>query len=98
MLPPALVPYAPIIVIVLVFLDGLFFGLAFKKGITAFVFVILAFAIADFVGLSFIPHLSVSSIVSRIVTDILRTHLGAVTLSLSFILFLVGLAIGISKG
>lgn len=98
MLPAVIAPYAPLIIIVLVFLDGLFFGLAFKKGVTAFVFVVVAFAIADFIGLYFIPHIPMSAIISQAMLDLSLLHLGLITITATFIFFLVGIAIGVAKG
>lgn len=96
-----------IIVLVLGFVDGLLFGLAIKKGIVSFVLLVIAFIISGYVGLSFIPKVSITNLFSTI-TSYVTTNLHTIaslipignigSLSLLVVLFAVGLGIGIWKG
>ena len=45
------------ILLLITFIDGLLFGLAIKKGIVSAVLLIIAFVLASYAGLSFIPKI-----------------------------------------
>lgn len=88
--------------------DGLLFGLAIKKGILSFVLLIIAMFIAAYVGFAFVPpHVSISSLASSVMPYV-KQYVGEVTkslslgfggsLSLTVVLFLIGLGIGLWKG
>jgi hypothetical protein len=99
---PSSINLTTILDLVLPFVAGLFFGLAVKKGLMAFVFAIIAFVISGYVGLSFIPKISVSYEIHKwsafLLSYISTVKFGSIALSLTVILFLVGLAIGLWKG
>lgn len=96
-----------IIVLVLSFIDGLLFGLAIKKGVVSFILLIIAFVVSGYVGLSFIPKISVSNLLTTVVNYI-QTNLHSITslipigsigsASLIVVLFAIGLGVGIWKG
>ncbi|MGC8645304.1 MAG: hypothetical protein ACP5UO_03430 [Thermoplasmata archaeon] len=97
-----MIAYITILDWVLTFVVGLLFGLAIKKGVVAFVLALIGFLIAGYVGLSFIPKVSVSYELSkavRILGEYFRqVQLATFSVSLSLVLLLIGLAIGIWKG
>jgi hypothetical protein len=97
-LPADLQVYSGIINIVLLFVDGLLFGVAIKKGLMSAVFLVVALVLAAYVGLS-IPYLSTSDIVTHLVNIAVSmyNHMGAIFVSFP-IFFIIGLAIGIWKG
>ncbi|EQB65155.1 MAG: hypothetical protein AMDU3_IPLC00003G0007 [Thermoplasmatales archaeon I-plasma] len=96
------IPYSAIISIILTFAAGLFIGLAVKKGIMAFVFAIIGFLIASYVGIAFIPKVSITYEIHKwssfFLTYVSTVKFGAIQLTLSVVLFLIGLAIGLWKG
>jgi hypothetical protein len=81
---------------------GLLFGLAIKKGAVAFVLALVGFIIAGYVGLTFIPKVSLTyefhKIIGLLSAYVGEFQFGALALTLSVIIFLAGLAIGIWKG
>ena len=96
--PPGLVPYDWVVNSVLIFVDGLLFGLAVKKGLTSLVLLIAAVLLAGYAELS-IPFLNPSVIFQHLV-DILTSsvsHLGLVFATFP-VIFFIGFAIGIWKG
>ena len=96
------VSYNQIITIILTFVSGLLIGLAVKKGLTALILGIVGVVIAGYVGIAFIPRISLTyefhKWSSFFFTYISTVKFGAVQLTLSVILFLIGLAIGLWKG
>ncbi len=95
------------IILILAFIDGLFFGLAIKKGISSFVLLIIAIFIAGYAGFAFLPKLSFSAILSHVKSFIFANidklpsilPIGKIgSLSIILVLFLIGLGIGIWKG
>lgn len=96
--PTFLEPYAPEVTIILVFVDGLLFGLAIKKAIVSVVLLLVAFAISYFVGLAFIPSFSFSSILKYIVDYSKGIQFGQIVVSFTVLVFFIGLGIGIWKG
>lgn len=99
--------YTGLIIPVLAFVDGLLFGLAIKKGVISFVLLVVALIVSGYVGFSFIPNISVTSLVST-ATSYISTHIQSVVslipigstgaISLVAVLFFVGLGIGLWKG
>ena len=96
------VSYNQIITIILTFVSGLLIGLAVKKGLTALILGIVGIVIAGYVGIAFVPKVSLTyefhKWSSFFLTYISTVKFGAVQLTLSVILFLIGLAIGLWKG
>lgn len=102
-----MVDISGVVLLVLAFVDGLLFGLAVKKGIVSFVLLIVAFILSSYVGLSFVPQISISNLLSKAVSYII-TNLQSIasiipignagSLSLLVVLFVVGLGVGIWKG
>ena len=95
------------VILIIALIDGLLFGLAIKKGIVSAILLIIAFVLAAYAGLSFVPKISLSEISSYVTKFILDGidkapgllslgHAGAITLVT--VLFLVGLGVGIWKG
>ena len=86
----------------LLFVVGLFLDLALKKGAIAFVLAVVAFLIAGYVGVTFLPSMSVQRAISIAMKYanyyVSQVHLGAMVMSLSFIVFVVGFMVGIWKG
>lgn len=84
------------------FLIGLLMGLSVKKGIVSFILLFIAFLLAAFVGLTFLPSVPPSKffeLASKYFYEIIKNlNLGLLTVSLSLILFLAGLIVGILKG
>ncbi|MDS0256101.1 hypothetical protein ApAK_00130 [Thermoplasmatales archaeon AK] len=96
--PAPLDQYATEITMVLVFVDGLLFGVAFKKAIASIILVIVAIIIASFLGLAFIPNISLTGLISQLVSYAQGTKLGSLVVSFTIVLFVIGLGIGIWKG
>jgi hypothetical protein len=97
-LPSQLLPYASIIGVVLLFVDGLIFGVAIKKAITSAILIIVGLVIAGFVGVA-IPFLSAGNLETHLVNIFISQarHIGP--LIFAFPLFwIVGFALGIWKG
>jgi hypothetical protein len=97
-LPSQLEPYASIIALVLLFVDGAIFGLAIKKGFLSIILIIVGLLLASYVGLS-IPFLSTNNIASHLIGIALSqiSHMSPIFFSFP-ILWIVGLGIGIWKG
>ena len=89
---------AGVVSIILLFADGLVFGLAAKKGITSAILIIVGIVLAGAIGLT-IPFISLSDVWSHIVNIVLSqaNHIGAVFYSFP-IFWLIGLGIGLWKG
>ncbi len=96
--PSVLEPYAAYITLLLVFVDGLLFGLAVKKGLISIILMVVAFFLAYFVGLSFIPKIDIINVIHSVVNYMATVKFGSLILSFSLILFIVGFGIGAWKG
>jgi hypothetical protein len=96
--PSVLEPYAAYITLLLVFVDGLLFGLAVKKGLISLILMVVAFFLAYFVGLSFIPKINITNVIHSVVNYMAMVKFGSLILSFSLILFIVGFGIGAWKG
>jgi hypothetical protein len=98
LLPSELAPYAWIIGVILLFADGVLFGVAIKKAIVSAVLIVVAVVLAGFVGLA-LPFLSASNIETHIL-NIMASQariIGPQVFALP-IFWLLGLAIGLWKG
>ncbi|MCL4420238.1 MAG: hypothetical protein M1477_00920 [Candidatus Thermoplasmatota archaeon] len=96
--PSVLEPYAAYITLLLVFVDGLLFGLAVKKGVVSLILMVVAFVLAYFVGLSFIPKVNIINVIHSVINYMATVKFGSLILSFSLILFIVGFGIGAWKG
>ncbi|MFG1460294.1 MAG: hypothetical protein AAE987_02805 [Thermoplasmataceae archaeon] len=96
-LPSFLDPFKTEILFILFFVDGLLIGLAIRKGATALVLVIIAVAIAGFAGITFIPSISVTSIVDYVINYAKTAKYGVIVVSSTVVVFVVGLIIGLLK-
>jgi hypothetical protein len=97
-LPSQLLPYASIIGVILVFIDGLIFGVAVKKAITSAILIVVGLIIAGFAGVA-IPFLTTSNMETHL-TNILISqarHIGPIFYTLP-LFWIVGFALGIWKG
>ncbi len=97
-LPPELQPYSSIISLILLFADGLLFGLAAKKGLVSIILIIIGLVLAGLIGLS-IPFLSAGNVWSHVV-EIFSSeigHLGPVFVGFP-IVWIIGFGFGIWKG
>lgn len=99
--------YSGLVIPILAFVDGLLFGLAIKKGVVSFVLLLVAIVVSGYVGFSFIPQISVTSLLNSVISYI-TNHIQALTslipigntgaISLVAVLFVIGLGLGIWKG
>jgi hypothetical protein len=98
LLPSELAPYAWIIGIILLFADGVLFGVAIKKAILSAILIVVAVVLAGFVGLA-LPFLSASNIETHILNIMISQAriIGPQVFALP-IFWLLGLAIGLWKG
>ena len=91
-----------IVDLILSFTAGLLFGLAVKKALVGFLLAIIAFVISAYVGLTFIPKISLSYEFHKwslfLLSYMSSFKFGGIVVSITVILFLVGLAIGLWKG
>jgi uncharacterized membrane protein required for colicin V production len=97
-----MISYINVIDWILIFVVGLLFGLAIKKGLIAFVLALVGFLIAGYVGLSFFPTISLRYVITKAVMIfdeyMKQVKFAEFTVSFSIALLLIGLAIGIWKG
>lgn len=96
-LPSFLDPFKTEILFILFFVDGLLIGLAIRKGATALILVIIAVAIAGFAGITFIPSISVTSILDYVINYAKTAKFGIIVISSTVVVFVVGLIIGLLK-
>ena len=97
-LPSQLLPYSSVIGLVLLFIDGVLFGIAVKKALVSVVLVVVALLLAAFVGVT-IPFVSKGTIFTHIVSIVTyqAAHIGPAFYGLP-IFFIIGFAIGIWRG
>ncbi len=96
--PPFLMPYAAEVTIILVFIDGLLFGLALKKAFVSVVLIMVALVIAYFLGLTFVPNISLGTIVQQVMAYTPSVHFGTLIVSFTIVVFFIGLGLGLWKG
>ena len=99
--------YSGFVIPILALVDGLLFGLAIKKGVMSFILLVVAIIVSGYVGFSFIPQISVTSLLNSAVSY-MSIHLQSLTalipigntgaISLVVVLFVVGLGVGVWKG
>ena len=94
--PPTTI--AGVVSIILLFADGLVFGIAAKKGVTSAILIIVGLVLAGAIGLS-IPFISLSDVWTHVVNIFLSqaSHIGAVFYAFP-IFWLIGFGIGLWKG
>lgn len=96
--PPFLTPYAAEVTMILVFIDGLMFGLAIKKAFVSFILIMVGLIIAYFLGLTFVPNVSLGSVVQQVMTYTSSVHFGTLIVSFTIVIFFIGLGLGLWKG
>ena len=102
MIPAELEPYWGLILLGLTFADGLVFGVAIKKALSAAIYFIIGVVLAGFIGLS-LPLPSTEA-VTRTLFDFLVQNFSAIYNKVSAIvaglpiLFIIGFLVGLLKG
>ena len=96
--PTFLEPYAAEVTMLLIFVDGLMFGLAIKKAFVSVVLIMVSLVIAYFLGLTFVPNISISTVVQNVMKYASSVHFGNLIISFSIVVFIVGLGIGLWRG
>ncbi len=84
--------------ILLVFVDGLMFGLALKKAFVSVILILVALVIAYFLGLTFVPNISLSTVVQNLLSYSSSVHFGSLIITFSIVVFIIGLGIGLWRG
>lgn len=96
-----------LVTIALIFFDGLLIGIAAKKGIVAMILLLIAVVLSAYLGIAYLKSLSASTIETWIVShsSLLTQSIEGVlpigsigSISLSIVLFVVGIAVGLWKG
>lgn len=84
--------------IVLLFIDGLIFGIAAKKGVTSAILIIVGLVLAGAIGLT-IPFISTTDVWTHLINIMLSqaSHIGAVFYAMP-IFWIVGFGLGLWKG
>lgn len=94
--PPTTI--AGVVSIILLFADGLVFGIAAKKGISSAILIVVGLVLAGAIGLA-IPFISLPDVWTHIVNIFLSqaSHIGAVFYAFP-IFWIIGFGIGLWKG
>ncbi len=89
---------AGLVGIVLLFVDGLIFGIAVKKAILSVILVIIGIILAGFIGLA-IPFISEADIITHVTNIIISQaqHLGVFVVAFP-VFWLIGFGIALWKG
>lgn len=89
---------AGIVSIILLFADGLVFGLAAKKGITSIILIVVGIILAGAIGLA-IPFISLSDVWTHIVGIFASqvSHIGGIFYAFP-IFWIIGFGIGLWRG
>lgn len=84
--------------IVLLFIDGLIFGIAAKKGVTSAILIIVGLVLAGAIGLT-IPFISTTDVWTHLINIMISqaSHIGAVFYAMP-IFWIVGFGLGLWKG
>ena len=84
--------------IVLLFIDGLIFGIAAKKGVTSAILIIVGLVLAGAIGLT-IPFNSTTDVWTHLINIMISqaSHIGAVFYAMP-IFWIVGFGLGLWKG
>lgn len=85
-------------ILLLTFISGLFIGLAIKKGLTSIILGVVGYVIASYIALPFLPTISTASVASLGSSYASFIQFHSIVVSLSLVLFAVGLGIGVWKG
>jgi len=87
-----------IVSIILLFADGLIFGIAAKKGVTSAILIIVGLILAGAIGLT-IPFISVNDVVTHVYDIFLSqaSRVGAIVYSFP-VFWIIGFAIGLWRG
>ena len=97
-LPPSLQPYSDVISLILLFVDGLLFGLAAKKGLMSIIFVVVGIILAGLIGLS-IPFLGLGDVWTHVVNIFVSQINNVGPIFGAFpIAWIIGFALGLWKG
>lgn len=96
--PSFIQPYAAEVTILLVFVDGLMFGLAIKKAFVSAILIVVSLIIAYFLGLTFVPNISLSTIVADIMKYSSSVHFGNLIITFTIVVFIIGFGIGLWRG
>jgi hypothetical protein len=98
LLPSDLQIVSSLLTIVLLFADGLIFGVAAKKALTSVVLIVIGLVIAAAIGLS-LPLLNANDVWTHVVNILLSQarHIGPILYGFP-IFWIVGFAIGVWKG
>jgi hypothetical protein len=94
--PPTTI--AGVVSIILLFADGLVFGLAAKKGITSAILIVVGLVLAGAIGLT-IPFISLTDVWTHVVAifESQASHIGAVFYAFP-IFWIIGFGIGLWRG
>lgn len=87
-----------IVPIILLFVDGLIFGIAAKKGITSAILIVVGLVLAGGIGIT-IPFITTADVWSHIVSIISSqaAHIGAIFYAMP-LFWIVGFGLGLWKG
>ena len=97
----------PLVILALIFVDGLLFGLGIKKGVWSVLLIVLAVLLSEYINYSVIPSASLTTFetdiknhIAYIITNIETIIPGGSTTSISasLMLFAVRFIIGYLKG
>ena len=90
--------YNSIISIILLFVDGLIFGVAAKKGVMSAILIIVGIILAGAIGLT-IPFMSASTVWTHIVNIAISqaSHVGAIFYTLP-VFWIIGFGLGLWRG
>lgn len=88
-------PLSYLVVVILLFFDGLIFGVAARKGAMSIVLIIVGILLAGFIGLS-IPFLNSGSLITQLETFIANaaTRFGQIIYAFP-ILWIIGFIVGL---
>lgn len=90
--------YSSVIGLILLFVDGLIFGFAVKKGLVSIVLLVIGIVLAGAIGIS-IPFLSTTDIMTHVFNIVASQYRHIGPLFTAFpILWIVGFGIGIWRG
>lgn len=98
-LPAGLEPYAPIITFILLLVDGFIIGYAAKRAVVSVILLIVAIALATFIGFALPFSFTQSQLIDHL-TNIIQTQVHHVGLVLSTypIAWIIGIGLGVWKG
>jgi len=97
-LPAYLGAYSDEIFLLLTFVVGILIGLAVKKGSLAIVFIIVAYLIASYIALPYLPTINYTAILNSVYSYSTVVHFTKPVISFGLIIFAIGIVIGLWKG